>query len=204
MKSTRPWFEGWPLSVSLALAIALITSAIVLAGGASAPALGLAIRFTARTSFVLFGAAFTASALSALAPNVWTRWQRRNGRQLGVAFAASHFTHAAAIGLFAALHPEAFHEHTQGMSRFPGLIAYVFIAALAATSFDRSAAWLGRRSFRALHTQGSFYIWLSFLNAFLTRALHVAAGYWFPVALVLALLVVRLWAAVRARQRVTA
>jgi DMSO/TMAO reductase YedYZ heme-binding membrane subunit len=90
------------------------------------------------------------------------------------------------------------------MSRIPGLIAYVFIAALAATSFDRSAAWLGRRGFRALHTLGSFYIWLSFLTAFLTRALHVAAGYWFPVALVLALLVTRLWAAVRARQRVTA
>jgi hypothetical protein len=197
MQNPRRWFEGWMLSASIALAIALIASGIVLTGGASAPAIGLAIRFTARTSFVLFGAAFSASALLAIAPNAWTRWQRRNRRQLGVAFAASHFVHAATIGLFAALHPNAFHQHTRDMNPIPGLIAYVFIAAMAATSSARSA-----HRFRVLHMLGSIYIWGAFLNAFLIRALHVSAGYWFPVALVLALMVLRLWAAARARRSV--
>jgi len=172
---------------------------IVIIGAASAPAIGLAIRFTARTSLVLFGAAFSASALLALKPHPFTRWMRRNRRQLGVAFAASHLTHAVAIGLDAALQPSAFHEHTRSMSQLPGLLAYLFILAMAATSFDRSAAWIGRRGFKILHTTGSFYIWISFFIAFFTRALHVSAGYWVPVALLLALMILRLVAVLRTR-----
>jgi sulfoxide reductase heme-binding subunit YedZ len=202
MKTTSRWFEGWTLTTCLALTIASITAFIVIAGGVSAPALGLAIRFTARTSFVLFSAAFSASALVALAPSPLTRWLRRNRRQLGVAFAASHFTHAIAIGLYAALQPNAFHDHTRSMNPIPGIIAYVFIAAMTATSFDRTAAWLGRRGFGILHTLGSIYVWFAFLNAFLTRALHVAPSYWFPVVVLLAVMSLRLWAAARARLRV--
>ena len=103
------------------------------------------------------------------------------------------------IGLYAALQPSAFHEHTRNMSQLPGLLAYGFIVAMAATSFDRSAAWIGRRGFKVLHTVGTIYLWISFFNAFLTRALHVSTGYWVPVALLLALMTLRLMAAARAR-----
>ena len=204
MQNTSRWFEGWSLTIWIALAIAFITAVIVLIGGASASAFGLAIRFTARTSFVLFGAAFTASALLTLAPHPFTRWLRRNRRQIGVALAASHFTHAAAIGAYAALQPNTFHQHTQNMSPLPGVLAYVFILAMTATSFDRSAAWIGRRGINILHTVGSIYIWISFSNAFLTRALHVSPGYCVPVALSLGLVALRLTAAARARLHLTA
>ncbi len=199
MQNTPSWLEGFLLTRWIALAIASIAALIIVLGEASAPALGLAIRFTARTSFVLFGAAFSASALLALMPHPATRWLRRNRRQIGVAFAASHFTHAAVIGLYAALQPAAFHEHTRTMNPIPGMIAYAFIFAMAATSFDRTAAWIGRRGFKILHTVGSLYIWISFANAFLIRALHVAPGYWVPVAMLAMMMGLRLLAAARAR-----
>jgi hypothetical protein len=200
--SRAPWFEGFSLTLVIAAVIASLTLAIVLAGAASADALGLAIRFTARTSFALFGAAFTASAVHRLWPGAFARWQRRNRRYLGLAFAASHAVHAAAIVAFATLAPAAFHDRTREMNPILGLVAYGFIAAMAATSFDRTAAWLGRRAWRALHTAGSLYLWVAFLSAFVKRA-HHAPGYWLPVLLAVLAIALRIvaWARERAGRR---
>ena len=57
--------EGWTFTLAVAAAIAALTAAILWAGGTGAPAIGLALRATARTSFALFAAAFTASAVTA-------------------------------------------------------------------------------------------------------------------------------------------
>ena len=43
--------------------------------------------------------------------------------------------------------------------------AYLCIAAMTATSFDRTAAWLGPRKWRLLHLVGGWYIWISFAVA---------------------------------------
>jgi methionine sulfoxide reductase heme-binding subunit len=178
------------LTLLVSAVVASLALAIVLAGNASAGALGLAIRFTAHTSFLLFGAAFTASALHRLRPNAFTRWLRRNRRYLGVAFAASHATHAAAIVTLVVKYPAAFHERAGAGSSLPGIIAYAFILAMTATSFNRTAAWLGRRAWKVLHVVGSFYVWGAFVKAFLVRALR-EPGYWPPVALAVAALAIR-------------
>jgi DMSO/TMAO reductase YedYZ heme-binding membrane subunit len=192
------WRDGWSLTVVLAAVIATLAAAIVLAGHAGAGAIGLAIRATARTSFALFLAAFTASAAYRLWPGRFTRWQRRNRRYLGVAFAASHLIHAAAIATLAVLQPAAFHERAGDMTRIPGLVAYGLLLAMAATSFDRTAAWLGPRAWKVLHTVGSLYLSGAFLNAFVVRALRMP-GYWLAVGLAMAALALRVvaWAQVR-------
>src|SRR6201999_4612294 len=74
------------------------------------------IRFTARSSLMLFCLAFSAGALARLWPNAWTRWQRRNRRYLGVSFAASHAIHAVAIIAFAKMDPAGFVEATSPAS----------------------------------------------------------------------------------------
>jgi hypothetical protein len=193
------WLEGWRLTLLLAAVIAAASVVIVLAGGASAEAIRRAIRFTARTSFVLFTSAFTASAVHRLWPGAFTRWQRRNRRYLGVGFAASHAIHAAAIATLAALQPAAFAAQTRDMATAPGLVAYGFIAAMTATSFDRTAAWLGRRWWRVLHTVGALYIWGAFAQAFVPRALR-APAYWLPAALAIGALVVRIAAWLHGRR----
>src|SRR6202020_3114754 len=99
------WFDGWQLFAVLALI--LIALSVWIAGMRQFVVDGvrMVIRFTARTSLLLFCLAFSAAALARLWPNSWTKWQRRNRRYLGVSFATSHGIHAAAIICFAAMAP---------------------------------------------------------------------------------------------------
>jgi DMSO/TMAO reductase YedYZ heme-binding membrane subunit len=67
-----------------------------------------------------------------------------------------------------------------------GGIGYVLIAAMTATSFDRSAAWLGPRRWRRLHTIGAYYVWLVFFLSFAPRALSSPLYLPFALAVVAA------------------
>ena len=78
-----------------------------------------------------------------LLPSDATRWQRRNRRYLGVSFAVSHFIHPGVILALAALDRELFWKLTNITTIVLAGAAYLFIAAMTATSFDRTAAWLG-------------------------------------------------------------
>src|SRR5437588_696022 len=44
------------------------------------------------------------------------------------------------------------------------------IRAVGAASFDRGAAWLGPRRWRALHTAGMYWLWFIFFVSFAPRA----------------------------------
>src|ERR1044071_368067 len=129
------------------------------------------VRLTARTSVTLFLAAFTAAALFRLWPNAWTRWQRQNRRYLGVAFALSHGVHLAAIFWMQHVQPVEFAQRVNLITWLGGGLAYVFIAAMTATSFDRTAQMIGPRAWKILHTVGAYYIWLIFANSYIGRAL---------------------------------
>jgi DMSO/TMAO reductase YedYZ heme-binding membrane subunit len=85
------------------------------------------------------------------------------------------------------------------MSRLPGLVAYGLLLAMAATSFDRTAAWLGPRAWKVLHLVGAIYLWGAFVNAFLVRALRMP-GYWPAVVAAVAAMVLRIAAWRRGRR----
>jgi methionine sulfoxide reductase heme-binding subunit len=148
------------------------------------------IRLTARTSLLLFLLAFTASAAWRRWPGGWTRWQLANRRYLGLSFAVSHGLHLAAIIAFAHLAPVQFDQASNPSTRFIGEIGYIFVFALAATSFDATAAWLGPRAWKILHCTGIWYLWLVFLLSYASRAVH-DPYYLTGVAAVLAALAVR-------------
>ena len=191
MSKARILLNGWPLLGTLSFALVAMATGIVLGHRLEIDGIRMAIRATARTSFVLFALAFSASALLALWPNAWTRWQRRNRRYLGLSFAVSHTVHAAAIVAFASLDPVQFHLQSNTGTIISGGIAYSFIAAMALTSFDRTAAWLGPRAWRILHWVGGYYIWVSFIVTNGKR-IGVSPFYAAPVALMLVILVLRL------------
>jgi DMSO/TMAO reductase YedYZ heme-binding membrane subunit len=165
----QDWFEGWWLFGLLTLV--LIALCVWIAGMRHFEVEGvrMAIRFTARTSLLFFCLAFSAAALARLWPNAFTRWQRRNRRQLGVTFAASHALHAAAIFAFAKMDPAGFAAATSLASYIFGGIGYAFILAMTATSFDATAAAPGPRAWRALHLVGGYYLLLQFTISFSKR-----------------------------------
>src|SRR5262245_19486014 len=122
MQRIRDALNGWPLTGLLSLAVTLMALAVAARHQFDLEGVRAVIRATARTSFLLFGLAFSAAALHAFWPNAWTRWQRRNRRYLGVAFAASHGVHAVAILSLALVSPLAFREATTApMLIFGGL-----------------------------------------------------------------------------------
>jgi DMSO/TMAO reductase YedYZ heme-binding membrane subunit len=190
--------RGWPLAGVLAVLLIGGAVAIVAFHGGSVEGVRLVVRITARTSLLLFALAFTASAMIRLWPGTFTRWQRANRRQLGVSFAVSHLVHAAVLIALASLDRPLFLSLTNPVSLVSGGLAYVFIIAMAATSFDRTAAMMGRRAWRLLHAAGAWYIWISFVVAYGKRV-PLSAFYWPFFAIVVAMVVVRLVARHRPR-----
>lgn len=193
MSRFRSLLNGWPLLGLLSAGLVVMTLAVVAAHQFDVDGVRMAIRATARTSFVLFTLAFSASALLALWPGAWTRWQRRNRRQLGLAFAVSHALHALAILAFARLDPVQFMAQTNPVTWVTGGIAYLFIAAMAATSFDRTAAWVGPLAWRVLHGVGGYYLLISFMFSNGKR-IGISPFYGVPVAILAVVLLLRLLA----------
>lgn len=189
-------FQSWSLLRTSLLLIAALALAVLWSHGFSVDGVRMVIRLTARTSLVLFLLAFTAAAAFRLWPGAWTRWQRANRRYLGLAFAGSHAMHALAITAYARMSPEAYHSRVGLMTYVISGLGYVFIAAMAATSFKRTAGWIGPRAWKALHLVGSYYVWLVFLNAFVKRA-PADSFYWPFLGLVVAAMLIRIAARLR-------
>ena len=202
MSSRQSWFEGWRLLAVLTLSLIALSLWIASMRQFEVEGVRMVIRFTARSSLLLFCLAFSAAALVRLRPNAWTRWQRRNRRYLGLSFAASHAIHAIAIIAFADMDPAGFAEATSPASYIFGGIGYAMIIAMSATSFDRTAALIGPRAFRALHLVGGYYLWFQFMVSFGKRvpAMPAYAAFLIPLVAVMALRMIAM--AARPRQRI--
>ncbi|QPF83200.1 hypothetical protein IC762_26260 [Bradyrhizobium genosp. L] len=166
MTTRQNWFEGWRLFALLTVTLLGLSIWIAAMRQFEVEGVRMVIRFTARTSLLLFCLAFSAAALARLWPSAWTHWQRRNRRYLGVTFAASHAIHAVAIIAFAVMDPAGFAAATSVVSYIFGGIGYAVVIALTATSFDRTAAMLGTRAWRGLHLVGGYYLLLQFMVSF--------------------------------------
>lgn len=197
MKRTSLW-EGWSLTGIAALLLALMTGLILLLRGADVEGLRLLVRDSARTSLLLFCMVFSATPAVQLWPNRFTRWQRRNRRQLALSFVLSHLLHGTAITLFALQSPAVFQASTHLPALILAGICYLFVILMAITSFDYTARWLGTRWWRRLHRTGLWYIWSIFLFSETLRALN-SPLYWSGTALLLAACSLRVmaWSAAR-------
>jgi hypothetical protein len=183
--------SGWPIVGWATLAVTAIVAAVLGFVGTDETGLRMAIRATARTSVCLFALAFSAAALRRRWPNAATAWLLRHRRQLGVSFAASHACHLLTILALCGWTWSGLVARTPTATLVVGGIAYVFIALMTATSFDRTAAWLGPRRWQRLHTTGSYYIWAIFALNFFVRAFH-SVHYWPFAAMLAGAMVVRL------------
>ncbi|MBR0833561.1 hypothetical protein JQ612_10180 [Bradyrhizobium manausense] len=202
MSQRQSWFEGWRLLAALALSLIALSLWIASMRQFEVEGVRMVIRFTARSSLLLFCLAFSAAALARLWPNAWTRWQRRNRRYLGLSFAVSHAIHAVAIVAFARMDPAGFMQATSPASYIFGGIGYAAIVAMSATSFDRTAALVGPRAWRTLHLVGGYYLWFQFMVSFGKRvpAMPLYAAFLIPL---LAVMILRMIAmAARPHQRI--
>jgi methionine sulfoxide reductase heme-binding subunit len=190
--------SGWRLYWVLTLGLGAMSAMCVAAAGGGPDGIRLIIRATARASLALFLIAFVAGALTTLWPGPMSRWIRANRRQFGLAFATSHLVHAVVIIALATTAPAIFWSLTNPASIITGSIAYLFIAALAVTSFDGAVKWLGPSHWRQLHWWGVWVVAISFI---FTNGKRIPISGWYalPVALVLAAIALRFVAVRSAR-----
>lgn len=182
--------HGWRVVTLASALIGAGLTYLAVRHGWSEEGLRGVIRVTARSSLALFLAAFSASSLAMILPSKVTRWQLRNRRYLGISFALSHLIHGAAIVTLAV--------RTGGGSlsaRVVGLtgagILYGFILFMLLTSFDRTAAWVGPRAWKAVHSIGSYLIFVTFLATY-GRLTTESLAYLPQIVLLLAVLGLRI------------
>ena len=175
--------RGWSIVGWAALLIGATVGSILAVAGGGEEGIRVVIRATARISVVLFTAAFVARSLSRAWPSPASRWMLANRRYLGVSFAVSHATHLLAIFALGGWSLAGVVARAGVTAAALGGIAYAFLAAMTATSFDRTAAWLGPRRWSRLHTTGAYYLWAIFFVSFAPRVLQ-SPLYW-PFAIVL-------------------
>lgn len=169
MTITSPRRTRWGLIGLLSL---LVAACALLAFAVQADAVAgirMAIRSTARTSLLLFCAAFGAAALFSRWQNTVTRWLRTNRRELGLSFAASHAMHAAALATLHQVSPGTFATLVNPAMWVLGGLGYVFIAAMALTSSDAAQRALGAK-WRWLHLVGGYYIAIGLFNGVIKHA----------------------------------
>ena len=184
--------NGWPIVGWATLVVGAIVATILTVVGADEAGLRMGIRATARTSVVLFSLAFAASALRRRWPMPATTWLLRNRRQIGVSFAVSHGIHLLLIVALAGFTWAGFLANTPMITLIFGGIAYVFIALMTLTSFDASAAWVGPRRWKALHTIGAYFVWFIFAQNFFRMA-FLSPFYWPYAAMLAGAMTVRWW-----------
>lgn len=187
MKGTKFTLERWSIVGFSALTVGMMFAVILLIYGVDEPAMRVVIRSTARTSCILFLIAFVAAALCRLRSNKFTQWLLKNRRYFGLSVAVSHTYHAIAIG--------GLWWVTSGMSpQFEPLaiLGYVFLFAMAVTSFDRPAAWIGKRAWKILHNAGMHYFWLAFTLEFGTKIFKSPIVYLPLTLLLVAAMILRL------------
>lgn len=134
-------------------------------GGWNAEGAGAAARYTARFSFPIFVAAWSASALAALWPGGWRSVMLRRRRAIGLSFAAAHFVHLAALLIVVLI----FGSEPKVTTLYGGGAGYVLVALMALTSNDAAVRQLGPRNWKALHTFGALAIAVIFAVSYLGR-----------------------------------
>lgn len=197
-----------PLLLGLLCGLAAVVLGLLVGASPAEQAL-LAARWTARAALPLFLIAFTTRAMAQFWPGASTRALLRRRRQWGLGFAVAHFIHLGALGYYVTrAAPVA--ERLSGFQLFVenvgGVVVFVFITLMAATSNDAAVRHLGRW-WRRLHVTGAYAIWGAFTLAYTGRFTdgdpdHFVTAFMFA-PLMLAALALRIYARF-GRKRATA
>ena len=189
------------LSSTLWLGLGLVIAAAVWLGVAlthspGADSLHFLNRWLVRVSLPFFMLAFSASSWARLWPSPFTRRLLRERRGFGLAWAAIHLTHAAAILVLF----ESTDETRDALTLVAGGFGFVLTLAMALTSTDAAVRRLGSQNWQLLHRFGIRYLMFIYLFTY-AGAVAEGGSAWKVVALslLLALVGLRIAAGLKAR-----
>jgi len=190
---------GARLLAVIALAIAAMTAAILALVSPLPVAAHVLVRWTARTSLVLFALAFVARPAVQLWPNRRTKRLLAGRKWIGLGFATSHAAHLAGILLIASPDFGAF-VRAQPPTNAVAAVTFVVLFAMAITSIQRVKRAMPARTWKLLHRTGMYLAWLSFTATY-AGAIAASPVYMLPTAILLGIAAIRIAAHLRLAAR---
>jgi hypothetical protein len=169
------------LWMGMAFGVALVLAAAVLAiMGIDAESLRIALRLTARWSFLLFWVAYAGGAMGALFGPALAPLARR-GREFGLGYAAAQLIH---LGLVVSLVLITSRPPLSGQSLVFFLTGMVWTYLLAILSFGSLAEGLGPSGWRILRVTGMNYILFAFASDFVPPVIRPQPAHYVALRLV--------------------
>lgn len=190
---------GPRLLAAIAVAIAAMSVAIVTTVSPTEAAAHALVRWTARTSLVLFSLAYVARPAVQLWPGPLTKRLLVERKWIGLGFATSHTAHLVGILMIAAPDFGGF-VRAQPPTNAIAALTFVALFAMAITSIEAVKRAMSARAWKFLHRTGIHLAWLSFAGTYLGA---IAASPWYaiPAAIVVAIAAIRVAALVRSARR---
>jgi hypothetical protein len=157
------------MSVAFGVALALAVAVLALLGTGE-KSIRVALRLTARWSFLLFLLAYSGRAMAKLFGPALAPLARR-GREFGLAFASAHLIH---IGLVIWLYQILARPPLSGSLFVFFAVGIFWTYLLAALSFGNLSRALGPTGWRLVRIAGLNYILLAFARDFVSAVVHPA------------------------------
>ena len=177
--------------VGATLLNATIALAVFAVAGTDSAGTELALRTTARVSFVWFMLAFVASPLARLRPGPFAEWLVRRRRALGVVFGLSMSIHVLCIRRLFVLHAPARPPMVTDADFWIGIPGLVLVALLTITSVQALRRRLGPVAWARLHRTGIWVVWTIFFLCLIDsvgrkETNHPVLAYYLFIAVLLA------------------
>lgn len=172
---------GPKLLAAIAAVVAAMVAAIALAVSPWDVAAHAVVRWTARTSLVLFVLAYIARPLVQLRPGPAAKWLVRERKWLGLGFATSHLAHLGGIVAIASPDVGAF-VRAQKPGTAVAAVTFVLLFAMALTSIDAVRTRMSPRAWKLLHRTGMHFAWISFAATYVGAV--AASPLYVPLAVV--------------------
>jgi DMSO/TMAO reductase YedYZ heme-binding membrane subunit len=181
--------KGMRLLAVIAAAIAAMCAVLVIAYGGGAEAAHAVVRWTARTSLVLFTLAYVSRPLVQLRPHSTARDILAYRKWLGLGFATSHGFHLAGIVAIAWPAPGAF-IRAQDPTIVIAIATFLLLGAMAVTSIERVRKAMQPKHWKRLHRTGMHVAWFVFFTTY-AAAVRASALYIAPAAVLLVIAAIR-------------
>jgi len=149
----------------VAIALALEAVAALALFGSGVEGLQAVARFSGRVGLFWFALVFSIAPLHHFLRSDWTRLAMRRRRHLGLAFGVHHLVHLAELLVYLQVSGNPLDPSRAA----GGMLGYVFLVAMMATSSDAAVARLGAGNWKRLHRTGLWYLWIVFLITYSSR-----------------------------------
>jgi len=156
--------------------------------GVSDESMGVVLRLSAQTAFVVLLVVFIARPLRQLVATPTTAVLSRNRRLLGITFAGVHTAHLGLLVFWANQNPDFELNLT---ANYLGALTYLVIFLMLITSYDRPARAIGPGNWKILHKVGLYLVFASFLQTQVPRSLDqlADANWWFITTITIAIVI---------------